>query len=48
MERWRTTSGKATAKIIKISTSPKELRKEFRNRYHTKGTKWTAGIPTRK
>ena len=36
---WRTTSGKTTAKNNKTSTSPKELWKEFRNRYHTKGTK---------
>ena len=47
---WRTTSGKTTAKITKIPTSPKELRKELRNRYHTKGTKnqKSASIPCHK
>ena len=44
-DRWndviwcRTTSWKTTTKITKIPTSSKELWKEFRNRYHTKGTK---------
>ena len=36
---WRTTSGKTAAKITKIPASPKELRKELRKRYHTKGAK---------
>ena len=47
---WRTTSGKTTSKITKIPTSPKELRKELRNRYHTKGTKnqKSASIPCHK
>ena len=47
---WRTTSATTTAKITKIPTPPKELRKELRNRYHTKGVKnqKSASIPSHK
>ena len=37
-----------TAKITQMPTSPKELRKELRNRYQTKGAKnqKSASIPS--
>ena len=37
-------------KVTKIPTPPKELRKELRNRYHTKGVKnqKSASIPSHK